>query len=258
MTARRDKDRLDREKDKGRDRSREAGDNDRDSRDGWTVAEEKGGRRGGRDRRQDDAREKDDRREREKEKEPAWMETYVPPSSSAGGILGGKGAEGEMDSIQAWKMSMKRQAEGLPPVKKRPETTPTEAETENIDSWKKNSAPAIGRKKDAAEENDLNNKALATEPSPHPNSHVPKNSLEKSQSTKASFSATEAQLDEIQLFKLMMKQEEKKRAANNEVMATEERISPNNDLKPVGNSNSGLMRIREGHSTGESGESFYM
>lgn len=107
MAARRDKDRP-ADKDKGRDRSRDPADNDRDSRDGWSLAEEKGGRRGGRDR--------DDKRERDKEKEPAWMETYVPPSS-AGGILGGKGAEGEIDSIQEWKLNMKRaerKALGLP------------------------------------------------------------------------------------------------------------------------------------------------
>ncbi|ESK98364.1 hypothetical protein Moror_114 [Moniliophthora roreri MCA 2997] len=45
-------------------------------------------------------------REREKEKEPAWMDTYIPPSSG-GGILGGKSTDGELDGIQAWKKNMK-------------------------------------------------------------------------------------------------------------------------------------------------------
>lgn len=83
----------------GRDRSRDLRDEE-----GWTIHEER--RRGGRDRKLDDVRDRDDRREREKEKEPAWMETYVPASSSAG-ILGGKGADGEVDDIQAWKKDMK-------------------------------------------------------------------------------------------------------------------------------------------------------
>ncbi|KAL0580308.1 hypothetical protein V5O48_001725 [Marasmius crinis-equi] len=56
----------------------------------------------------DDAgKDREDRRsEREKEKEPAWMDTYIPPSSG-GGILGGKGSDGELDGIQAWKKNMK-------------------------------------------------------------------------------------------------------------------------------------------------------
>lgn len=38
------------------------------------------------------------------------METYVPNDAHAG-ILGGQAAEGEMDSIQAWKKSMKEKEE---------------------------------------------------------------------------------------------------------------------------------------------------
>ena len=37
------------------------------------------------------------------------METYVPDAS--GGILGGRTADGEMDSIQAWKKGMKEKEE---------------------------------------------------------------------------------------------------------------------------------------------------
>jgi len=52
----------------------------------------------------DDGRDKDDRRE--KEKEPAWMDTYIPNESSSG-ILGGQAPNGELDGIQAWKKGLK-------------------------------------------------------------------------------------------------------------------------------------------------------
>ncbi|KIL70666.1 hypothetical protein M378DRAFT_6610 [Amanita muscaria Koide BX008] len=51
-------------------------------------------------------RDRDREKEREKEKEPAWMDTYIPSGPSFG-ILGGKGADGELDGIQAWKKGMK-------------------------------------------------------------------------------------------------------------------------------------------------------
>ncbi|KIK71190.1 hypothetical protein GYMLUDRAFT_33330 [Collybiopsis luxurians FD-317 M1] len=75
----------------------------------WTVVEdrEKSKRNPGRDKKA--FVEEGDRRgdrEREKEKEPAWMDTYIPPPSSSG-ILGGQGSEGELDGIQAWKKNMK-------------------------------------------------------------------------------------------------------------------------------------------------------
>ncbi|KAK7058811.1 hypothetical protein VNI00_001435 [Paramarasmius palmivorus] len=55
----------------------------------------------------EEAKEREERRvDREKEKEPAWMDTYIPPSTS-GGILGGKSGDGELDGIQAWKKNMK-------------------------------------------------------------------------------------------------------------------------------------------------------
>lgn len=59
----------------------------------------------------DDGKDKDrrDDRDKDREKEPAWMETYVPDAS--GGILGGRTADGEMDSIQAWKKGMKEKEE---------------------------------------------------------------------------------------------------------------------------------------------------
>jgi hypothetical protein len=84
----------------------------------WVPVEERDGRSKrltGRERRNganaDDIKERDDRRrdrerDRERDKEPAWMDTYIPNPSS-GNILGGKGVDGELDGIQAWKKGMK-------------------------------------------------------------------------------------------------------------------------------------------------------
>ncbi|KAI0778094.1 hypothetical protein BD413DRAFT_683932 [Trametes elegans] len=102
MAARRERERgWDRYED--RDRERPSGGDERDARN----------RRGaGRDRRpggaNDDTKDREDRRDRDREREaePAWMETYIPPTSG-GGILGGKTADGELDGIQAWKKGMK-------------------------------------------------------------------------------------------------------------------------------------------------------
>ncbi|KAH8100640.1 hypothetical protein BXZ70DRAFT_165827 [Cristinia sonorae] len=125
-------------------------------------------RAAGRDRRPgggDDGRDKDDRREREKEKEPAWMETYVP-SSPGSGILGGQTAEGELDGIQAWKKGLK-------------EKERKEKDTEDI--------PELPSVKPSTAE-------------PVPVAQEPR-------------SSGESQLDEIQMFKLMMKREAEKKGS---------------------------------------------
>lgn len=94
-------------------REREREDKDRDNR--WQTAEDRDSRLKrvtGRDRKNaDDGKDKDrrDDRDKDREKEPAWMETYVPDAS--GGILGGQTANGGMDSIQAWKKGMKEKEE---------------------------------------------------------------------------------------------------------------------------------------------------
>lgn len=93
---------------KREDRVRSQRDRDRDNR--WQTTEERDSRLKRRDRKNvDDGKDKDrrDDRDKDREKEPAWMETYVPDTS--GGILGGK--TGEMDSIQAWKKDMKEKEE---------------------------------------------------------------------------------------------------------------------------------------------------
>ena len=96
----------------------------------WVTGEEREARpkrTSGRERRpgvSDDHKERDDRkdRDREREKEPAWMDTYIPSESSTG-ILGGKVANGELDSIQAWKKGMKAKEQGSGATKDIPTTT---------------------------------------------------------------------------------------------------------------------------------------
>lgn len=154
MAARRERE----QRDRGWDRWEPGNERDRDrtdDRDGRSK------RAGGRDRRPgaEDGKDKEDRREREKEKEPAWMETYVP-SSPGGGILGGQSAEGELDGIQAWKKGLKEKE----------------------------------RKEKELEE--------PLEPSAK---KLPE------QTTQSSPAAAESGLDEIQLFKLMMKREAEKK-----------------------------------------------
>lgn len=198
--------RLASRRDKDRDRSREPGERDRDIKDGWTTTEDSRGKRGGRERRYDEGRDKDDRRE--KEKEPAWMDAYVPPSTS-GGILGGKGTEGEVDSIQAWKKDMKERemkSKGL-----------TVESPEN---------PSAGA-----------SKAQAAEETPAP---VP---------ATATASQANQPLDEIQMFKLMMKQEEQKRAAKSDESGADGSAQVTTAiLRKPENGVPGLLRIREGRS----------
>ncbi len=101
-----------RERDRDRERDRrdkpghdQAWDSSNDRR--WAPGDDRSKKATGRDRKNGVEDGKDDRRgEREREKEPAWMDTYIPTSPSMG-ILGGKGADGELDGIQAWKKVMK-------------------------------------------------------------------------------------------------------------------------------------------------------
>ena len=79
----------------------------------WTPADDRDGRykrSSARERKSgqlgDEGKEKEDRKDREKEKEPAWMDTYIPTDSSPG-ILGGQIPGGELDGIQAWKKGLK-------------------------------------------------------------------------------------------------------------------------------------------------------
>jgi hypothetical protein len=44
--------------------------------------------------------------DRQKEKESAWMDTYIQ-NESAFGILGGQAPNGELDGIKAWKKGLK-------------------------------------------------------------------------------------------------------------------------------------------------------
>ncbi|KAJ7139820.1 hypothetical protein C8R44DRAFT_765504 [Mycena epipterygia] len=99
----------------------------------WTVVEERDGRskRNHRDRRAgattEDGKEREDRRDRdrEREKEPAWMDTYIPDST---GVPGGKGGEGELDGIQAWKKGLKEK-EKTAAIPKKDEERPAVSES---------------------------------------------------------------------------------------------------------------------------------
>lgn len=96
---------------------------DRELREGWTIGEERTsstrrtpGR--GSERRTSAADEdKDIRKERGKDKEPAWMDDYIPEAGAPkAGIFGGK-VEGIDDEIQAWKKkqaSAKQQTIAIP------------------------------------------------------------------------------------------------------------------------------------------------
>ncbi|KAJ7666420.1 hypothetical protein B0H17DRAFT_1336307 [Mycena rosella] len=98
----------------------------------WTVVEERDGRskRNHRDRRTgappEDGKEDRRDRDREREKEPAWMDTYIPDST---GILGGKGGDGELDGIQAWKKGLKEQKEKTVAPPKKDEERPAASES---------------------------------------------------------------------------------------------------------------------------------
>lgn len=171
MAARRGDRHTDQHRDRDRVRDREpAWDSSGDRR--WTAGEERDGRpkrTTGRERKAnppEEGKEREDRRDRdrdrEKEKEPAWMDTYIPPPTGAG-ILGSKGAAGELDGIQAWKKGMKEKE-----LKDKATLPDTKGESETDQS----------------------------------------SNVEKSESTTK-------QLDEIQLFRLLMKREEEKKQTDN-------------------------------------------
>ena len=88
------------------DRRWAAGD-DRDSR---------GKRASGKDRKLgEDGKDRDDRKDREREKEPAWMDTYIP-SSGSGNVIGGHQSGGELDGIQAFRKEMQQKDKSTSPV----------------------------------------------------------------------------------------------------------------------------------------------
>lgn len=139
-------------------------------RDRWVVDERdsRSKRTNGRDRpghgRDEDRDERKDSRVRVEEKEPAWMDTYIP-SESGVGILGGKAENGELDGIQAWKLGMKEKER----KERECEVSRSSGDAEHAGGAQVTDSQAV--------------------PSP------------------------EAPLDEIQLFKLMIKREEEKHKA---------------------------------------------
>ncbi|KAF7339726.1 hypothetical protein MSAN_02188100 [Mycena sanguinolenta] len=112
--------------------SQENGDASGDRR--WTVVEDRDGRskRNHRDRRVgaavEEGKDREDRRDRdrEREKEPAWMDTYIP--ESPGIPVGSKGADGELDGIQAWKKGLKEKEKAAVAPPKKDEEPPAASE----------------------------------------------------------------------------------------------------------------------------------
>ena len=140
----------------------------------WTPADDRDGRykrSSARERKSghlgDEGKEKEDRkdREREKEKEPAWMDTYIPTDPSPG-ILGGQIPGGKLDGIQAWKKGLK------------------EKEGQDHENSSSNGQGQI-----------LGQPSSSTLPD-----------------------STEKAMDEIQLFKLMMKREEEKKKSEDNLV----------------------------------------
>ena len=124
---RRERDRERRERDRERAREHPDAKRDRELREGWTIAEERearqqlapsgsgrrGAGRGGERRQANIDEEKEARRDRDRDKEPAWMDDYVPePGTTKAGIFGGK-VEGMEDEIQAWKKTQTSSKSGV-------------------------------------------------------------------------------------------------------------------------------------------------
>ncbi|KAI6044965.1 hypothetical protein EDC04DRAFT_181199 [Pisolithus marmoratus] len=111
MAARREREFREREREGGsRDRARERSTWDAGDRsDRRWVADDRdnrGKRANGRERRVgDDAKDRDERKDREREKEPAWMDTYIPCSSGSGFTI--QRPDGELDGIQAFKKELR-------------------------------------------------------------------------------------------------------------------------------------------------------
>ncbi|KIK94862.1 hypothetical protein PAXRUDRAFT_827562 [Paxillus rubicundulus Ve08.2h10] len=140
----------------------------------WVAGDDRDGRGkkpGGRDRKVgDDSKDREDRRDREREKEPAWMDTYIP-SNNNGGVIGVQRPGGELDGIQAFRKEMQQ-------------------------------------------------KDRSTSPS---NADVVTESQVKSAS---SVQPPESQLDEIQLFRLMMKREEEKKKSDSPLIPHSPNTAP--------------------------------
>lgn len=160
MAARRERETRERERELRDRRDRPAWDaGDRSDR-RWAAGDDRdsrGKRSSGKDRRVgEDGKDRDDRKDREREKEPAWMDTYIP-SSGSGGVIGGH-RPGELDGIQAFRKEMQQKDKSNSPVTAGPAASQTQG-----------SSPG---------------------------------------------QASENQLDEIQLFRLMMKREEEKKKSD--------------------------------------------
>ncbi|KAI9512790.1 hypothetical protein F5148DRAFT_972824 [Russula earlei] len=134
MAARRElRDKEYREREREREKERNSRVNERDSRSKRTNGRDRRGHS-----RDEDRDERKDSRVRVEEKEPAWMDTYIP-SESGVGILGGKADNGELDGIQAWKLGMKEKER----LERESEMLRSSGDTEHGGSAKVNETQAV-------------------------------------------------------------------------------------------------------------------
>ena len=139
----------------------------------------------------------------------------MPPPSSSSGILGGKGGEGEIDSIQAWKKDMK--------------------------------------------EREMKAKGLIPEP-PAATASTNEGAVENSKPTQVPSAQPEGQqLDEIQLFKMMMKKEQERAAsANSNGVRDDRQTTSDAALKAADNGILGSTEVQEGRTTASTGSYLIM
>ncbi|KAG6381329.1 hypothetical protein JVT61DRAFT_5739 [Boletus reticuloceps] len=164
MAARREREIRERERESRDRRDRPTWDaGDRSDR-RWVAGDDRDGRgkrSNGKDRKLgEDGKDRDDRKDREREKEPAWMDTYIPSNGSSG-IIGSHPSGGELDGIQAFRKEMQQKD--------------------------KSTSPVVAS-------------LVVSQTQTSPPSQAPEN-----------------QLDEIQLFRLMMKREEEKKKSDSPV-----------------------------------------
>ncbi|KAI6136760.1 hypothetical protein F5141DRAFT_48147 [Pisolithus sp. B1] len=143
VAARREREFREKEREGGsRDRARERSTWDPSERsDRRWVADDRdnrGKRTNGRERRiGDDAKDRDERKDREREKEPAWMDTYIPSSSGSGFTM--QRSDGELDGIQAFKKELREKEQknqisssgGDPPLHTLPKAELSVSKTES-------------------------------------------------------------------------------------------------------------------------------
>lgn len=127
MAARREREVRDRERELRDRRDRPTWDGGDRSDRRWAAGDDRdsrGKKMSGKDRKLgEDGKDRDDRKDREREKEPAWMDTYIP-SNGSGGVIGSQRSGGELDGIQAFRKEMQQKDKTTSPVASSPGQAP--------------------------------------------------------------------------------------------------------------------------------------